>query len=49
VERVEVARGRVAGLGAGDVEAHHAGVAPAHGQLGDLGLRAAVRMAEQMR
>ena len=36
LERVEVAGRRVAGLGAGDVEADHARVAPAHGQLGDL-------------
>ena len=37
LERVEVARRRVAGLAAGDVEADHPGVAVAHRQLGDLG------------
>ena len=36
LERVEVPGGRVAGLGAGDVEAGHAAVAPGDGQLGDL-------------
>ena len=36
LEGVEVARRRVAGLGAGDVEADDAGVAEAHRQLGDL-------------
>jgi hypothetical protein len=36
VERVEVPRGRVAGLGAGDVEADDAVVAVPHGELGDL-------------
>ena len=36
LERVEVAGRRVAGLGAGDVEAAHAVVAPAHRELGDL-------------
>ena len=36
LERVEVARRRVPGLGAGDVEADDAAVAVAHRQLGDL-------------
>jgi len=36
LEGVKVAAGRVAGLGPGYVEAHHALVAEAHGQLGDL-------------
>jgi len=36
VEGLEMSGGRVAGLGAGDVEAHHAGIAPTHGELGDL-------------
>ena len=36
LERVEVPGGRVAGLGAGDVEAGHAAVAPGDGELGDL-------------
>ena len=37
LERVEVAGGREAGLGAGDVEAGHALVAVVHDQPGDLG------------
>ena len=37
VEGVEVARRPVAGLRPGDVEAHDALVAPAHGEAGDLG------------
>jgi len=36
LEGVQVSRGRVAGLGAGDVEPAHAAVAPAHRELGDL-------------
>jgi hypothetical protein len=36
LEGVEVAGRRVPLLGAGDVEADDAGVAPAHGELGDL-------------
>ena len=36
LERVEVARGREAGLGAGDVEADDAPVAVLHDELGDL-------------
>ena len=36
LERVQVPGGRVAGLGAGDVEADHADVAVPHRQLGDL-------------
>ena len=36
LERVEVLCGRVTLLGPGDVEADHATVAPAHGELGDL-------------
>ena len=36
VEGIEVGRGRVAGLWAGDVEAGHTVVAVAHGELGDL-------------
>ena len=46
LEGVEVPGGRVAGLGAGDVEADDAAVAPGDGQLGDLpraGLAAASR------
>ncbi len=37
LERVQVAGGRVAGLGPGDVESDHAGIAPTDRQLGDLG------------
>ena len=36
LEGVQVPGGRVAGLGAGDVEADHAAVAVAHRELGDL-------------
>ncbi len=36
LEGVEVTGRREAGLGAGDVEADHAGVAKAHRELGDL-------------
>ena len=36
LERVEVPGGRIAGLGARDVEAAHAFVAPAHRELRDL-------------
>jgi hypothetical protein len=44
-ERVQVAGGRVARLGARDVEADHSDVAVAHGQFGDLLERAACRIA----
>ncbi len=36
LERIEVACRRIPRLGSGDVETDHAGIAPAHGQLGDL-------------
>ncbi len=36
LERIEVARGWVAGLGAGDVETDHAPIAVPHGELGDF-------------